>query len=790
MLYFRRICGIIVDVFLCLQTNYTDHREEDAAPAAVSIALGKLFEYLSRSLKIAFKSVFFNFRQYICFFAALFIIQMFYGMMYVAYANNNDVEYSHITEEYDHHMVLRNLNEDQANYIFNDSGSVFKNDAVFKIVRYEENINDITLQKRYDMYMLFVNDIELSEARFEESFMPTLIALSREGQVATKTYTPLLRFEKNQVANLVTFLLITLALLAVSVFLLTALYNIRVNQYKFTYGVYMTFGADFKKLFGTAFWELFVISVMTLIPSVLLSTLTVYFVYRPSGFGFHFSFLSFLTVLLFGTVVVLASVWMPMRLMATRQPMTLIVTEDNSNLVTSPMRSINLLGKKFPTQYEFYSIWRFRKYSVQLLTTAIVFCALFICGLYLGEIHTTKLDYPRPQFTVELDRTDIVYGDGMSQQLYALPGVTEVQATNNNIEAVEIASHMVTHKKNVLPFKNLVVFDSELHPEKDYRVTSDVVYYGMTPEQLKVLQKYTCEGDLTSVHTEPGTVIIGDAVSNIRTFGFEVGDTIEIAVRTGMTAPVDNNLSGRNLLKEQIANYKYKYYTFTVGAILKDIPSDSMPIFFNAADYESITGRSPDTTTLNIYVDQTLTSAQTNTLEQQLRDWGRDTGEVIITNTRQLNNDRIVEDKHYHELYICISVLLLCISPLVWFFSQTLYYFKREKEFNILQSLGATVKDIRHIYLQGGLVMACLSFVVAVLLSYLASYGLFYVFNVAMPYFNHEFIRYEFYMPWYAILTSIVMSVACGFFSTYLPFRSYIKSRFTLENGGAGDGEE
>lgn len=759
--------------------------------AAVSIALGRLFEYLSRSLKIAFKSVFFNFRQYICFFAALLIIQMFYGLMYIAYANNNDVEYSHVTEEYDYHMVLRDLNVDQANYIFNDSGAVFKNDAVFEIVRYDVNVNQITQRDRYDMYLFFVNDKDESEARFRENFLPTLQALSREGEIFSIGTTPLLRFEDNKTSNLVSFILITLLLLAVSIFLLTALYNIRVNQYKFTYGVYMTFGADFKKLFGTAFWELFVISVMTLIPAVLLSTLVVYFVYIPSGFGFQFSFLSFLMVLLFGTVVVLASVWMPMRLMSIRQPMTLIVTEDNSNLVTSPMRSVNLLGKKFPTQYEFYSIWRFRKYSAQLLTTAIVFCALFICGLYLANIYTTGLAYPRAQYTVDISRTDFTYNEEMSEELYAMPGIIEVQAANNNIEAIEIASHMITHKSNVLPFKNLVVFDSDAYPQEDHRVTNDVVYYGMTEEQLQVLRKYNCEGDLASIHTTPGTVIIGDSISNIRTFDFEVGDTIQIAVRRGQSAPVDNNLSGRNLLKEQVSNFKFEYYTFTVGAILKDIPSGSMPVFFNTEDYKTVSaGRDAESTILNVYVDPSLTNAETNALEKSLREWGTLHGEVRITNTHQLSLDNIAADKHYNELLICISMLILCISPLVWFFSQTLYYFKREKEFNILQSLGATVGDIRKIYLQGGLVMACLSLVVATVLSYLASYGLFYIFNVAIPYFENEYIRYEFYMPWYAILTSVVMSVACGFFSTYLPFRSYIRSRFTLENGGAGDGEE
>ena len=82
--------------------------------------------------------------------------------------------------------------------------------------------------------------------------------------------------------------------------------------------------------------------------------------------------------------------------------------------------------------------------------------------------------------------------------------------------------------------------------------------------------------------------------------------------------------------------------------------------------------------------------------------------------------------------------------------------------------------------------MAVMSLFVSIILSYIGSYLLFYVYNVLMPYFTQENVRYVFYMPWYAILTSIVMSVACGFLSTYLPFKSYYKNRYSLQNGGAG----
>ena len=734
--------------------------------------------------------MFFNFKQYISFFAALFIIQTFYGLIAVSNANNNKIEYQHVQDEYDYHMVLRDLNEDQYLYLVNNSAAVFKNDTIFKILRNEENRNYMTGQDRYDMYLFFVRDKDISCDRFYNKYLEPLKSLGREGESFVITETPLLRFEHNEQNNLSTFIFTTLLLLAVSIFLLTALYNIRVNQYKFTYGVYMTFGADFKKLFGTAFWELFVISVVTLIPAVLVSTLAVYLIYLPSGFAFHFSLWAFLEVALFNLVVVLVSVWMPMRVMAIRQPMTLIVTEDNSNLVTSPMRSINLMKGKFPTYYEFCSIWRFRKYSVQLLTTAIVFCALFICGLYYADIDERKLEYPRPQFTVDLSRTGFSYDDEMSADLYAIPGITEVKAVDNNIEAMEIASHMITSKENVRPLSNQVIYKSESNPITNHRVTNEVLYTGLSEEQIRILEKYEYDGDLASIFTNPSTVIIGDSISNVPTYRFEVGDTIQIAIKTGASELVDVNLSGRVLLKEQIESYSYEYKTFTVGAVLHDIPSGSMPIFFTPQDYKAVTGRNADTNRLEIYVDPTLTPEQAAEVDEKVRDWGRTLGEVGVYNTHRLSLDTIVADKHQTELYTCIAILILFISPLVWFFSQTLYYFKREKEFNILQSMGACVKDIRHIYLQGGFVMAALSLLVSVLLSYAGSYALFYAFNVLAPYFTHEIVRYPFYMPWYAILTAILMSVGCGFFSTYLPFRSYIKSRFTLENGGAGDGDE
>ena len=753
----------------------------------------RLFEYLKRSFKIAYKSIFYNFKQYIFFFVALLIVQMFYGIMTISSYNNNVVENKSATDEYEYDVMLTHLNPTQWDQVKSYGGSNLTQDKYYTIVD-ETQYGDY-----YDISIVFNNE-ETAESdlqKFKETYY-----LEEEGTgilldpVVARDNTfnfyesPRMQITTNIALNQAGYWTVSVILLALSIFLMTSLYNIRVNQYKFTYGVYMTYGADFKKLFNTAFWEMFLILCITFVPSVILSTIVVFLIYLPSGFPFAFNPMVFLMVFIFGLIVVLFSVFFPMRVMAIRQPMSLIVTQDNSNLVTSPKNSINVFKKKFPTKYELYSAWRFRKYSVNLLATAIVFCAFFIMGLYLADIYTTDLEYDRPDYKVNLENV-FAYDEMMSEELYAIEGMRAVQVDENATEGIDIASHILVDKSDVKPFSASVVDynGSDFSGDGDMKACGNVVYNAMNTEQIAMLDAfYDYKGDLTSIANEK-TVIIGESISNISTFKYEVGDKIWVGIKES-AGSVGANLTGTQLLREQIKKFTYRYEEFTIGAILTDIPSGEVPVFFSEADYELVTGKESGAMKLNIYVDQSLDSDGHKAFEEDLRNWGREYGDDSIENTYQVAKNNVAKDKHTNELYICISILLLGISPIMWFFSQGLYYMKRESEFNILQALGAKVSEIRSIYVQGGLIMAGLSLVVSFVLSFIGSYSLFYVYNVIMPTFSGENVRYAFYMPWYALVTSIVVSVACGFLSAYIPFKSYIKNRATLENGGAGGTED
>ena len=367
-------------------------------------------------------------------------------------------------------------------------------------------------------------------------------------------------------------------------------------------------------------------------------------------------------------------------------------------------------------------------------------------------------------------------------------------------EARYIKSFMLVEEKDAkLTATNLIVYDGSTSDTpyqgpSSYKVTNEVIYKAVDPNNaddvIAFLSQYTVEGELRNIlksDKKTNYCIVGDAQSNLTTFKFHVGDKIALSSYVSSVTEVDSNLSGKNLLRRQIKNYKYDYVNLEVCAVVKDIPCGSVPVYMLNDAYQAVTKRDPAVTKLNIYVDPTLSIEQVRYIETALRDIApakgqSNIGEVTVTNLEQNAENVIRENKHYSELFVVISILILCISPIIWFFSQILFYFKREKEFDIIQSMGATEANVRTIYLLGGLGMAIMSFVFSIILSYVASYAMFYVVNVVLPNFTFEYVRYVFYMPWYALVISIVMSVACGFFSVYIPYKSYFKHRYAINN--------
>ena len=503
-----------------------------------------------------------------------------------------------------------------------------------------------------------------------------------------------------------------------------------------------------------------------------MSVLISYLLLHLNGIAFSCPVWVLLPTLLYGLIVLLVSVWFPMRIMAIKTPMSLIVSQDNSNLVSSPRRSLNIFGSKFPLNYEIYTSWRFRKYNLRLLVSAIIFTSLFMCGLYIAEITRVTLANDSAQYEVDISGSRYAYSDIMRSELYAIDdGITLVSKSNVS-DAIEFSSHILVPAEYTSIFADLVAPDDI----DGYMATNAVQYRTLDADIVTELEKYDYDGDLTAPLTDDNTVIVADSINNTRSFKYKPGDKIRVGTVT-RRGNIEGHLTGTSLLQAQLESYEFEYREFTIAAVIYDIPTLKMPVYFSETSYEEITGEKVSYDNILIYVDPSLTAEDTIRIESRLRDWGVAYGGVSIKNTHAIHMRTVNEDKQYDEIFTLVAALLLTISPMIWFFSQTLYYIKRENEFTILESMGALRTDIRRLYVFSGIFMGLLSFVFCLGLGYSMSYLLFKFVNTVLPKLTDSYIRYKFYMPWYAVLLSVTMSVACGFLSSFLPYRSFMRRR-------------
>lgn len=728
------------------------------------------FRYLKRNVFLAFKSVFFHYKQYLCFFIALLLIQMFYGIITFAADNNNEIEYKRVVEEYDYHIVLKDLNSDQYLLMQNDHlTTVFKKDHIHDIARVYERDDPGTYNRKYDMYIKFRGDVQTSYKIFQERYYEQLAALNTEGlRIST---TPLLTFEQNELANTISYVIYSLMITAVSVFFLMELYNIRLNHYKFTYGIYMSFGANFNKLLENSFWEMMVVALMTFIPSVGISALVDWLIYLTHSVEFTFHWLGVLKVFIFSMIIAAASVVLPVWTLSRKMPMKLIIAEDNSNLVISPRRSFEFYHIKFPSKYERYSLWRFRKHYASLVITAVLFTTLFMCVLFFANIYKTELNYEQPQFRLDFLNDDYYYDEIMREELYAVKGVTNIEKSLVT-KANELRSHVLFDKNDALPFSSFVIPASD----DSKRATNFVQFSPCDEEIVKYLGRYDYEGDMSAILTDDKMIIVSDSYDNTRKFGFKPGDKIELATYVSRVRAAPEYASGNELLQAELQYYKFEYTEFTICAVLKNNPTfGNTPIYMSDASYTEFTKKPVNYDKVSLFVDDSLSIAEVSALENELRDWSDYYGNIDINNLHTLSLNRIERDKNYYPSYVAVGILILFISPLIWFFTQILFYMKRENEFNILTAFGGIITEVKKIYLTDGWFVGIAGVIVSLLLNFVGVFGIYKFFNVVVPKFSGTSIRLDFTMPILPLIVGVLMSIVGGVLSAYLPYKTYEK---------------
>ena len=734
--------------------------------------MDKIKDYLSINFNRAIKSVRYNYRQYLCFFVAAFVVQMFFWTLTFSTDTNRDNIRRVAQENYEYHVVIRNMNGQQYTILNNEVYySQFESRRAYEEVKFE-TYTDMIGRTTYTAYVELA-DIKSAGQAFEKDFIRPMKADANEFDVA---YTPLYDYEYGSglmKENATQYWGLMLLMTVLSMLLLMALYNIRLNHYKFLYGVYMTCGADFRKLFNTAVWELLVVSMMTFLPSMIVSILVLVLSYRVVGVAFHFVLSSVLKVLIFNLIAVIASVWLPMKWMSRKTPMSLIIAQDNSNLVTSPRRSFNILGKSMPLHYETYTTWRFRTYFVKLIATATAFSALFLCGLYIRQMVQTNLNNTITEFYLSASE-DI--DDGTVDMIMEVDGVHYCWWENTTIASLNSDHILLTERQGSAAAGYTVPSDENAA----YPIATNQYQYTALDKPLIDMiveyDLYDIEGDTYSVLTQENTVMISDSLANTKMFDFKVGDKIILATFAYRNGKIDGKqLNAQELLRQQILQFGFEYTEYTIGAVIRNSEAGAFLTFGVSNDtYAALADTSAIRRNIAVQVDPDADMETIRTAYDELRALMSLHSGNKITQTNEHLQRKLLQMQNLPTLVLILSVLILVICPLVWFFSQVLFYGKRRFEMDMLRSFGTTERELHGIHRVSGMFMAIASIAITLILAYAAS-GLVFLFcNRLMASLGlGDGTRYEFYISIPALISCVLISMACAYLSSTIPFLLY-----------------
>ncbi len=746
---------------------------------------------LKRTVKNAFRTVLLGWREYAGFFLALLVVQSIFWSLTFSLDTNNAIAEQRVTESYSYHVVLPALTPTQT--------ATFKN-----MLNLQSSIDD----SFYEVEIIEGEESSEAHVKLKGADITRSFAKFRDRCMLGSwqyEFTPLYTYQTEYVTPGVwRYVGICFAMLALCAVVLTVLYIIRVENHQFQYGIYMTCGADFGMLFRVAFWELAAIAALTFVPAGVLSALIMLPIYLPEGVLFRFGWAAPFKVLGLTGVTVLLSVLLPVRFMARKTPMSLIVSRNNAGLVTSPRRSFHLFGKRFPRDYELAGMWRMRKYYIRLVCSAVAFASLFISGLYIADMIKTKQDLAVDEFTLaygmlpeellldedgkpilpiyDADTADAINSDVqyLCEAIRNMDGVAYVSAEEQE-RADNLLAHMVLKSENALAYGEYGV-QSEGEREGYSVATNSYKYTAVDKtwiDNALASGLYTFEGDPYAVLDNPCAIIVSEKILGAQRFDFSVGDTVYFASYVkGLIQDYRIFTRRDQILLQQLEHFTFDYGTtgnftgeYVVCAVITESPSDSyLTVGMHTDSFRRQTSLDGARDVMTVYFEDGLTLAQADALSDQIITLAEDFA-WKYQRKGVFFDDMIADARRDHLITAVISVFVLVISPLVWFFSQLLFYRRREEEFYMLQAMGGFGIEIRGLHLTAASVLSGVAFLVTLGMSYGFNFVLYIAMSRILPALGMaQAINYNYYMPLWALALCAAVSVACGFASCLVPY--------------------
>lgn len=729
---------------------------------------------LKRNLKGAFTTVKANFREYICFFSALILVQMLFCTTIITVNNGRKVEKSVVTEQgYDYHCVFTGLYSEDVNRLISIRDNYrFQNELYFSL-----NF----LESDSECRITFDGHLSTNMAIFESA----LEKMNESSPHASLSTTPLYDYESSAIGTYASLFPILLLLMGLSFLLLTALFRIRINHFKFTYSIYLAYGADYKKLLQSAFFEMLLIVLFSFVPAVVLSYVVAALLYLPFGnsFGFYFSSLPLTLACTF--VCMALALLLPVRVLASTAPVKLMKAEDNSNLVSSPGKSLNFLSKR-PAFLEYCSFWRFRKHTVTLLLSTVSFVILFLLGCYIADAYSVRSDVVRPDLTVTFRSTE---------ELDRFRDYFKEKSKENGVSCAleKYAESFAKEEEEVIPPHLLLNSDRSIgafyaaYPLNDgLKATESLEIRAFDRDALDCFSTvfgYTYEGDPEKVLTDPNAVIVSSSLANGKANTLKPGDIVYVSTQA-LCLPDNSSLD--DSLKDfayRLEHTVYTYRAFTVAAVITNYADYTNMLLYlptcweegEESGYRAVVGHEPAFLQVRLYPEE---DSDREAAQRIVKEYSDTYGGLTYQEDNGSLEESLRKSKNVYGILITLSAFLLLISPMTGIFSQVLFYEKRRLEFDVLRAVGAVKKDLKRLFFIDAALNSALSGLVYTGVSFLAVRLLCKFLNSPYAFLFSDVSRASIFspeMPLIPFFIGLILTLFFAAFAVFLPAHFYFK---------------
>ena len=784
----------------------------------------KLTEYIKNDFNLAKKSLLFNYKKYICFVIVLLLVQTVLSSVILIQYNYGKNQEQFLEEKYTnsqgmlYHVRLRNLNETQYSELRILELSQTEEDVYFQIAGGTESYYELESGSRFkifDIDIKFITEVTGSSLRecynrFRESAYP---ALQSEGNY-DEFVTPLLNFKMRQLQTSILNMLIILLIFFISFLSLWSMHSSNLSYHRFTYGMYISTGATFERLFFTAVWEMFLMALFVWIPSTVISSVISWLVVRNTS-AFIFWFPAFLISAALSFFASLIVVFINYKKIASAEPVNLLRATDNADVISSPKTSEpDFLLYSFPEKVENLSLKRYRKHLIKLILSATFITSVFVGIITLSDIYVQSLNYPKPEFSLdfipriryeeteviipgsddpedenygkepekkiirtEIKEYDYYFDDYLESELLSSGAVAAVDK-DCSVTAGEINSHAVLPSKSVKAGKGIKVSDG--------KALYNVLYSALDENLVNYLEFIGCkiDGNINDVLNSSDMIAVSDSINNRSAFRLKVGDKIRIAVVKGgqyvELNPMEIEMADYdNILSTLLSKYEYRYKEYVVGAIIKGVPSDSrFRIYLNGQAYTGITKTEAKYNHASVIMSENASDEDIENIGRFLRNSSSYYKNMSVTALDTAVNRQTEKNKNYYPIYLVIAFMILLVSPLIWVVSQQLFYDKRKTEFTVLQSMGAQIGEIKKLFIRDAMIftaIGCISFTVLsvifnVLVNNLMNTPQFFMLITG----ENSIVRFSYDIPWTALVIGLLLTGASSLFSIFISYRSYI----------------